>query len=160
MLPCRRLNGWGRTGLHGIRPAQMQTCGLNFSFATKATSSLLPVPETPVLPRALFKGHVAERRGNYAEIMMLIMGWQTVAKCHQHLQMSRNGVRIPHARECSKNSSVPRHPRRSQAPGPPSSLWKCSWSHMSLSCMGLSPFFRYFIPTLLLIQESSRMQRI
>lgn len=99
---CRAFTESGQRG--------RKTCGLNSSFAVKATSPPLPAPETPVLPQAPFTGHGAERRENYAEIMVLIMGWQAVAKCLQHLQMSRRGMHIPHARECSDNSSVPRPP--------------------------------------------------
>ena len=54
-------------------------------------SPLLLVSATAVLPRAPFTGRVAERRENYPEIMVLIMGQQVAAKRKRRLQM-RSGA--------------------------------------------------------------------
>lgn len=79
---------------------ECQTRGLNFSFAIKATAPLLIVLEIQLLLWVPFTGRDAERRENYPEIMVLIMGWQVAGRSSRRLQMrSRNSKLAPRVQD-------------------------------------------------------------
>lgn len=143
--------GWEgtRSGSRTITPHECETRGLNFSFAIKATSPILVVSETPVLLRAPFTGHIAERRENYAEIMVLIMGQQVAEKLSQSLHTRRREA-WGCATRCALSLGTLASPS-SSAPRPTSTAAAVAClfpepGHVSASWEVL--FFLHFIPTL------------
>lgn len=160
--------GWEgtRSGSRTITPHECETRGLNFSFAIKATSPILVVSETPVLLRAPFTGHIAERRENYAEIMVLIMGQQVAEKLSQSLH-TRRRERPGDARPVVPCPLAPLLVRALLHPAPPPQLqrWRVSFLNRDMfRLLGKSFFFSisspHFIKSKEIKEDSSRLQRI
>lgn len=158
---------WGgrgtRRGPQAIMLHECETHGLNFSFAINATSPLLVVPETSVLSWAPFTGRIDERRENYAEIMVLIMGRQVAAELSRwRLQMSSRreagGCAAPDVRG---PAPVPWHPCWSTRSCPPlhtaaagSHVSSLNWDMFRLLEKSIFPL--HFIRTPLLMQENKQ----